>query len=348
MTSDIVKKNQKRQTSIQDFFGSSVSKRARIDSNDKLTTVQADASVTTKVTKVEKASEQVSPNLSKPVINKIKEEFSRSLDAKTRDLLNLELLTLEDSWFEQLKEEFTKPYFLQLKDFVKREQSTQTVFPTPGDIYSWSRMTPFDAVKVVIIGQDPYHNFNQAHGLAFSVKSPTPAPPSLKNIYKELKSNYADFQIDNSKGDLSCWSKQGVLLLNTALTVRAHSANSHSKQGWETFTSRIVELLIQDREKSGKNIVFLLWGNNAIKLVERLLEKVTKESGKSTWKNFPNLLVLKSVHPSPLSASRGFFGNLHFKQINDWLHNERGEKMIDWSVVSGTSLEEVAQANSHP
>lgn len=194
-------------------------------------------------------------------------------------------------------------------------------------------------MKVVIIGQDPYHNFSQAHGLAFSVKSPTPAPPSLKNIYKELKSNYSDFSIDNNYGDLTPWSMQGVLLLNTALTVRAHNANSHSKKGWEVFTKRVVELLISDRKKNNHSLVFLLWGNNAIKLVESLLSPQELAQNK-------NLKVFKSVHPSPLSASRGFFGSNHFKQTNDWLYHERHEKMIDWSVVPGSHLKEVFEANT--
>lgn len=261
-------------------------------------------------------------------------KFRETLKPEQLALLSLELDTIDDTWFYQLTGEFVKPYFLQLKQFVLSQQKQSTVFPPPPEIYSWSRLTPFDKVRVVIIGQDPYHNFNQAHGLAFSVKPPTSAPPSLQNIYKELKtSNYPDFQIDNKVGDLSPWSEQGVLLLNTCLTVKAHSANSHSKKGWEQFTKRVVELLIKDRKRSGEPLVFLLWGNNARKLVEGLLGSKPE-----------NFLVLKSVHPSPLSASRGFFGNRHFKQINDWLY-AKGEHMIDWSVAKGATLDEVQEKN---
>ena len=242
--------------------------------------------------------------------------------------------TLDDAWFAKLVGEFKKPYFLKLKEFVMEQQQNFTVFPPAHDIYSWSRLTPFDKVRVVVIGQDPYHNFNQAHGLAFSVKAPTPAPPSLKNIYKELKEhNYADFQADNKIGDLTHWSKQGVLLLNTCLTVRAHNANSHSKRGWEQFTKRVVQLIIEDRKKTSQPLVFLLWGNNASNLVKGLL-------GSSA----SNILTLSSVHPSPLSASRGFFANKHFKQLNDWLY-DKNEPMIDWSVVPGTKIKEVENKN---
>ncbi|CAR24791.1 uracil-DNA glycosylase [Lachancea thermotolerans CBS 6340] len=263
-----------------------------------------------------------------------KSEFRKSLTERQLKLLGLELDTLDDEWFAKLVSEFTKPYFLKLKDFVIEQQQTATVFPPPQDVYSWSRLTPFDQVRVVVIGQDPYHNFNQAHGLAFSVKPPTPAPPSLKNIYKELKEhNYADFQIDNKVGDLTHWATQGVLLLNTCLTVRAHNANSHSKRGWEQFTKRVVQLIIEDRKRSGKPIVFLLWGSNAGNLVKGLLGSPPV-----------NFLMLSSVHPSPLSASRGFFGNKHFKKINEWLY-DRNEPMIDWSVVPGSKIKEIENKN---
>ncbi|CAL9732177.1 uracil-DNA glycosylase [Monosporozyma unispora] len=334
----------KRQVSIEDFFG-----KNKKNTVDKLKTKLLQEEISTEGQVIRKSEEDIEDKQtteSHHVIKSvIKNNFFSKLDDKTRSLLNLELLTMDDSWFEKLQSEFTKSYFQELKTFVQNEQASQTVFPPPRDIYSWTRLTPFDKVKVVIIGQDPYHNFNQAHGLAFSVKSPTPAPPSLKNIYKELKNNYSDFKVDNSKGDLTCWASQGVLLLNTSLTVRAHNANSHSKHGWEQLTSKVVELLIKDREYTGQKIVFLLWGNNAIKLVENLLTKVSKEKNKD-WTKFNNLLVLKSVHPSPLSANRGFFNNNHFKKINDWLYDEKKEKMIDWSVVPGSKLKEVEEKNS--
>lgn len=361
MTTGKISKNtpvKKRQISIEDFFGKDTKKVKTVNtvkspassfssfssSSSSATLVnnksQNDLDLTSSSTK------RSGPTQTSAVIkDQIKKDFSRSLDPQKLSLLNLELLTMEDSWFMRLQHEFKKTYFLELKAFLQNEQSAHTIFPPPRDIYSWTRLTPFDKVKVVIIGQDPYHNFNQAHGLAFSVKEPIPAPPSLKNIYKELKNNYPDFKIDDSRGDLSCWASQGVLLLNTSLTVRAHNANSHSNHGWEIFTSKVVELLIKDRENNGKNLVFLLWGKNATNLVENLLKKVSKEN-KRDWRSFNNLLILKSVHPSPLSANRGFFGNNHFKKINDWLYHEKKEKMIDWSVVPGSKVKEIEEKNN--
>ncbi|SCV03616.1 LAME_0H11848g1_1 [Lachancea meyersii CBS 8951] len=263
-----------------------------------------------------------------------KEQFRKKLADHELELLQLELDTLDDAWFAKLEPEFRKSYFLKLKGFVLEQQKGSTVFPPPADVYSWSRLTTFDQVRVVIIGQDPYHNHNQAHGLAFSVRSPTPPPPSLKNIYKELReNNYPEFEIDGKVGDLTHWAEQGVLLLNTCLTVRAHSANSHSKRGWEQFTKRVVQLIIEDRKTSKQPLVFLLWGNNASNLVKGLLGSAPD-----------NFLVLSSVHPSPLSASRGFFGNKHFKKINDWLY-ARNQTMIDWSVVPGSSINEIEKRN---
>ncbi|AGO14124.1 AaceriAER327Cp [[Ashbya] aceris (nom. inval.)] len=263
------------------------------------------------------------------------ERSKENFPEEQRRLLALELETIDASWQRILQPEFTKHYFLQLKRFVLEEQARHTVFPPAEDIYQWTRLTPFSKVRVVIIGQDPYHNHNQAHGLAFSVRAPTPAPPSLRNIYKELRANYADFVADNAVGDLTPWATQGVLLLNTSLTVRAHCANSHSKKGWEPFTSRVVQLLVEDRRRTGQPLVFLLWGAHAAKLVDRVLGARVPD----------NFLVLRSVHPSPLSASRGFFGNFHFRKINDWL-KARGQPMIDWSVAPNTALKEVLDANT--
>lgn len=328
----------RKQTSIEDFFGKR-SKKAKLIEKSETVHAKVDASVQVE-TEVQKADrKQLVDNTGLDDTDEMQGKVTISLSPFLRNLLALEIETIEKSWFRHLQGEFRQPYFVKLKQFIAKEQQGHTVFPPAADVYSWSRLTPFDKVKVVIIGQDPYHNHNQAHGLAFSVRPPTPAPPSLKNIYKELQQNYPDFQIDNSKGDLTPWALQGVLLLNTALTVRAHSANSHSKQGWETFTRKVVEALVQDREEDGKSLVFLLWGNNAIKMVESLLSK-------SSLSHKKNLKVLKSVHPSPLSASRGFFGNNHFKQINDWLFDERKEKMIDWSIVPGSHLKDVTKANA--
>ena len=269
-----------------------------------------------------------------------KNRYVNMLTEKQRALLKLEIDTMDPSWFVKLSTEFAQPYFIKLKEFLQEEAQVrkQTIFPPAKDIYSWSRLTPFNEVRVVIIGQDPYHNFNQAHGLAFSVKPPTPAPPSLKNMYSELKAEYNDFVVETSCGDLTCWAKQGVLLFNTALTVRAHSPNSHSKCGWDIFAKRVIEVLIKDREAHPqKSLVFMLWGSNAIKLVEGL--------AKDTLKKYKNILVLKSVHPSPLSASRGFFGCGHFKTANEWLYNDRHERMIDWSVVPGKYIEDIRLKN---
>lgn len=266
--------------------------------------------------------------------SKLIEDFKAKLSPELQSLLALEMNTIDATWFNKLNKEFTMHYFLQLKRFLIKEQEQYSVFPPPNDIYSWSRMTHFDKVRVIIIGQDPYHNFNQAHGLAFSVKAPTPAPPSLKNIYKELQKNYADFVVDSRIGDLSAWANQGVLLLNTCLTVRAHNANSHSKKGWEPFTTRVIQVLAEDRRHSKEPLVFFLWGSCAIKVVEKLVNSKIPD----------NFLILKSAHPSPLSASKGFFGNYHFKKINEWLYS-RHHHMIDWSVVPGATLKEVTKAN---
>lgn len=317
----------KKQRTLMDFFGAKNVEVRKRESEEKA----GDAKETV-TTEQEARSEEVETT----VVSNLsaKEVFREHLKPHEAALLSLELETMDDTWFAKLKDEFSKPYFLKLKEFVTEQQKNCTVFPPPSDIYSWSRLTPFNGVRVVVIGQDPYHNFNQAHGLAFSVKPPTMAPPSLKNIYKELKEhNYADFVVDNRSGDLTNWAEQGVLLLNTCLTVRAHNANSHSKRGWEQFTKRVVQLLIQDRKRTGKPLGFLLWGSNAINLVQGILGGSAE-----------NILVLKSVHPSPLSASRGFFGNNHFRKMNDWLYDQN-ETMIDWSVVKGKTLKEVEKKN---
>ena len=180
-----------------------------------------------------------------------------------------------------------------------------------------SRLTPFNAVKVVILGQDPYHNHNQAHGLAFSVRPPTPAPPSLRNMYTALKKDYPAFEAPPNKGGLlTPWANRGVLLLNTCLTVRAHEANSHANRGWERFTQRVIDLVAAKRTRG---VVFMAWGTPAGK---RVLKVDAKRH-----------LVLKSVHPSPLSAARGFFDCGHFRKANDWLATRYGAgSEIDWDL----------------
>ncbi|KAF1808922.1 uracil-DNA glycosylase [Eremomyces bilateralis CBS 781.70] len=240
------------------------------------------------------------------------------LTDEQKELLALEIATLHESWLAHLKDEVTSKEFLELKKFLKNEvQSGKQVFPPSSDVYSWSRHTPLNTVKAVILGQDPYHNVNQAHGLCFSVRPPTPAPPSLKNIYKALAIDYPDFVPPPNRGGLlTPWADRGVLLLNTCLTVRAHDANSHAGRGWERFTQKVIDTVVKVRTRG---VVFLAWGNPAQK----------RCAGISGSKH----LVLKSVHPSPLSASRGFFECGHFKKTNEWLRERYGEDgEINWNL----------------
>ncbi len=196
-----------------------------------------------------------------------------------------------------------------------------------------SRHTPFNAVKVVILGQDPYHNHNQAHGLAFSVRPPTPHPPSLRNMYICLKNDYPSFvQPPKNNGLLTPWAERGVLMLNTCLTVRAHEANSHSNRGWERFTQKVIDLVSTKRTRG---VVFMAWGTPASK---RVLKVDAKRH-----------LVLKSVHPSPLSAARGFFTCAHFRLANEWLVNRYGEDgEIDWALTEGNTTKAVEKVENLP
>ncbi|KAI6857652.1 uracil-DNA glycosylase [Hortaea werneckii] len=247
-----------------------------------------------------------------------KDAWVAKLTPEQKELLKLEIETLHESWLGALKEEVVSKEFLDLKRFLKRELETgKKVFPPSDDIYSWSRHTPLHNVKAVIVGQDPYHNLNQAHGLCFSVRPPTPAPPSLKNMYTALKKDYPDFKAPPKNGGLlTPWADRGVLMLNACLTVRAHEANSHSNKGWEGFTQKVIDVVAKKRTRG---VVFLAWGNPAQKRCTRI--------------NGQKHLVLKSVHPSPLSASRGFFDCGHFKKANEWLKQRYGEEgMIDWNL----------------
>ena len=217
---------------------------------------------------------------------------------------------IEQSWKDALAEEFEKDYFKKLTDFVRGEYlSGKTIYPDAKNIFSAFNLCPLDKVKVVIIGQDPYHEPGQAHGLCFSVKSGVELPPSLVNIYKEIESDLGRKSITN--GDLTEWANQGVLLLNATLTVRAHTAASHSGYGWETFTDTVIKTVAQNR----KNVVYMLWGSFAQK--------------KAEFVDAQNNLVLKSAHPSPLSAYRGFFGNHHFSRANEYLV-ANGYAPINW------------------
>ncbi len=216
---------------------------------------------------------------------------------------------IESSWKEILNEEFEKDYFINLVNFVKEEYRTKTVYPPAGLIFNAFNLCPFSNTKVVLIGQDPYHGYGQAHGLCFSVRDDVAFPPSLINIFKEIESDLGTGRPHS--GNLERWAKQGVLLLNATLTVLAHTAGSHQRKGWEEFTDAVISLINNKKE----NVVFMLWGAYAQKKGENI--------------NRQKHLVLESVHPSPLSASRGFFGNKHFSKCNDYLIRN-GIAPIDW------------------
>lgn len=219
---------------------------------------------------------------------------------------------ISNDWLEAINSEFHKPYYKELYSFVKEEYSKTVVYPPSEDIFNALHLTPLKDVKVLILGQDPYHGENQAHGLSFSVlPTQKDIPPSLQNIYKELNSDLGCYIPNN--GYLEKWAKQGVLLLNTVLTVRAHQANSHQGKGWEQFTDAIIQAVnAQDRP-----VVYMLWGNPA----QRKIPMLTN----------PKHLILKAPHPSPLSAYRGFFGCKHFSQANAFLE-QHGVEPIDWQI----------------
>ncbi len=218
---------------------------------------------------------------------------------------------LKNDWKNILDDEFNKEYYQKLRTFLTNEYRTKVIYPDKYDIFNALHFTPYKDVKVVILGQDPYHGAGQAHGLSFSVNPNIKIPPSLLNIYKELNSDLGCYIPNN--GYLKKWSDQGVLLLNTSLTVRAGEANSHQKIGWEIFTDKIVSLINEKEDP----VVFLLWGNNAIKKKNLITNK--------------KHLILTSVHPSPLSASRGFFGSKPFSKINNFLISVN-KKPIDWQI----------------
>ena len=218
---------------------------------------------------------------------------------------------LKNDWAPLLEEEFKKPYYLELRKFLVNEYNTRTIYPDKYDIFNALHFTPYEKTKVVILGQDPYHGPGQAHGLSFSVKPGVPIPPSLQNIYRELADDLG-CKIPNH-GFLEHWAKQGVLLLNTVLTVRAGQANSHRGKGWEQFTDRVISLL-NEREKP---VVFILWGRPA-------------QSKKALITNSHHYFI-ESPHPSPLSASRGFFGSRPFSRANRFLRENNMEE-IDWQI----------------
>lgn len=221
------------------------------------------------------------------------------------------MVNIGNDWDKILADEWSKPYYVALRQFLKAEYQSQRIYPHMNDIFNALRYTSFEDTKVVIIGQDPYHGAGQAHGLCFSVQRGTEPPPSLKNIYKELKCDIG-MEIP-SHGELTSWARQGVLLLNTVLTVREASPNSHKDKGWEIFTDRVIEEL----DKKQTPIVFLLWGANARRKAEKIRNPIHKK--------------LITVHPSPLSAYNGFFGCGHFSKANQIL-TESGQTPIDWRL----------------
>ena len=219
---------------------------------------------------------------------------------------------IQNDWLEEISDEFRKPYYAQLFQFVKKEYSTYVVYPPAEDIFNAFHFTPLSKVKVVILGQDPYHNVNQAHGLSFSVKpDQKEIPPSLVNIYQELHEDLGCYIPNN--GYLKKWADQGVLMLNTVLTVRAHQANSHKGRGWEQFTDAVIAAV----NRQDRPVVYMLWGRPAHRKIPMLTN--------------PKHLILKASHPSPLSAFRGFFGCRHFSQANDFLKSH-GVEPIDWQI----------------
>lgn len=221
------------------------------------------------------------------------------------------MVNIGNEWDKLLSDQWDMEYYKKLRSFLVQEYKTRTIYPDMNDIFNALKYTPYSDVKVVILGQDPYHGANQAHGLSFSVQKGIKQPPSLKNIFAEIKDDLGI--TPPTHGELTYWAKQGVLLLNTVLTVRETTPNSHKNKGWENLTDHIIKLL----NDSNNHIAFLLWGNNARQ--------------KSKYITNKNHLVLESVHPSPLSAYNGFFGCKHFSKVNEFLKENR-IKEIDWSI----------------
>lgn len=223
------------------------------------------------------------------------------------------MVHIGNDWDKLLADEFNKEYYLKLREFLKTEYFSCRIYPPMNDIFNALKYTSYENARVVILGQDPYHGAGQAHGLCFSVKRGIPLPPSLKNIYKELESELGI--VPPTSGELVGWAKQGVLLLNTTLTVREGLPQSHKGRGWEILTDKIISLM----NEKARPVVFILWGSNA--------------RAKKALITNPNHLILESAHPSPLSAYNGFFGCNHFKAANEFLVS-RGEPVIDWSKIN--------------
>eukprot|EP01135_Chromosphaera_perkinsii_P002597 Nk52_evm113s224 gene=Nk52_evmTU113s224 len=305
-----------QQKNILHYFGSGALGSSPATKRQKVTEAPSPATVKTSPLK-QKNEEISSPNKSSLSEEQIKmiEEKKKAAEAKRLEsLLCLEGKTMGSSWHDALSREFSKAYFVDLKKFLEKEKlQNQVIYPPENDIYSWTRFCKLENVKVVIVGQDPYHGPNQAHGLCFSVRKGVKAPPSLVNMYKELGATCKGFEVPNH-GCLVSWAEQGVLLLNAALTVRAANANSHAGKGWEKFTDTVINIL--SNRYSG--IVFMLWGSYAQKKGANINRRKHK--------------VLECPHPSPLSAHRGFFGSKHFVKANDYLAL-CNKDIIDWTSV---------------
>ncbi|XP_060138039.1 uracil-DNA glycosylase isoform X3 [Zootoca vivipara] len=265
-----------------------------------------------KRSKADAPSPQSSP-LSQEQLERIRRNKEAALQRLASRISSLAPQEIAQDWRVALAGEFAKPYFAQLMDFVAAERKRYTVYPAVHQVFTWTQMCSIRDVKAVILGQDPYHGPNQAHGLCFSVQRPVPPPPSLENIYKELAEDIEGFS-HPGHGDLTGWAKQGVLLLNAVLTVRAHQANSHKEKGWEQFTDAVVSWLNSNLD----GVVFMLWGAYA------------QRKGSSIDRKRHH--VLQTAHPSPLSVYRGFFGCKHFSKTNELL-KKSGKKPIDWSTL---------------
>ncbi|XP_052411433.1 uracil-DNA glycosylase isoform X3 [Carassius gibelio] len=293
------------QKSITSFF-SPVSKKRNLN---EIPTCLGDATEHEKKLKLER--DDVTSPLSPEQLERISKNKKAALERLAAN--QAEPNGIGESWMKALSAEFGKPYFKLLMSFVAEERQKHTIYPPENEVFTWTQTCDIKDVKVVILGQDPYHGPNQAHGLCFSVQRPVPPPPSLVNIFKELASDIEGFE-QPGHGDLTGWAKQGVLLLNAVLTVRAHQANSHKDKGWETFTDAVIHWLSTNMQ----GLIFILWGSYA------------QKKGAAIDKKRHN--VLQTVHPSPLSAHRGFFGCKHFSKTNELL-KKSGKKPIDWKAL---------------
>ncbi|KAA1467329.1 uracil-DNA glycosylase [Dentipellis sp. KUC8613] len=329
----------KRQRTLMDMFSSSPASAEPSSKKQKLVKSGSSSSALAVSGKSVAGSSASTTTLGLQPLNAIPFSMSAYQDSLTEDqrrLLKLECETMGKSWLKLLKDEIRKPYFISLKEFLWKEgvqgpddsAKNLKVYPAPKNIYSWSNYTPLGKVKVVIVGQDPYHGAGQAHGLCFSVPPNVAVPPSLHNIFKEIRAEYPDF-VPPKHGTLTAWAENGVLMLNTCLTVRAGDAGSHSQRGWEQFTDKVVDVVDRygganlpttdpsDKAGHGRGVVFLAWGAWAAKRVAKLDKK--------------KHLILTSAHPSPFSANKGFLGNGHFKKANDWLEARYGpDGRVDW------------------